>query len=133
MSGTTSRFAFPYPSPSDPVKEGAAKIAAFAEGADAAILDRSYGKSIITTQESRENTAFGKMPTADEVTVVLPENGLIAVAFHGMWQQFGAGTAKAAIFIGANQLKSAVWENFERTRTPGSVLEGRIWRHIYST
>ena len=106
MSGVTSRFAFPYPSSTDPLKEGAAKIRAFAEGADAAILNRTYAKSIITTEQTRENAAYGVMTTPDRVEVVMPENGLIAVGYQASWKQSASGEgASAALFLGANQLK----------------------------
>lgn len=63
------------------------------------------GKSIIATTETRTNVAFGTLPTPDQVTVVLPTDGLIKIAFQGMWQEQVAGAGQAAIFIGANQLK----------------------------
>jgi hypothetical protein len=37
--------------------------------------------------------------------IVLPTNGLIRVAYQATWQESVTGAAKAAIFIGANQLK----------------------------
>lgn len=107
MSGTTSRFAFPYPSPTDPLKEGAAKIKAFAEGADAAILNRTYGKSIIATEQTHGGSSYGKLATPDEVEVTMPENGLIAVAYQATWKDNSLPVGRAAIFVGANQLKIA--------------------------
>lgn len=68
----------------------------------------SRGKSIIATSESRTNTAYGMLTTPDRVqNVVLPTDGLILVAFQALWQQSIGGTAKAAIFLGANQLRFA--------------------------
>jgi hypothetical protein len=66
------------------------------------------GKSIIATEESRTNAAFGTLPTADQVqNLVLPSGGLFRITFQGMWKESVAGAARAAIFIGANQLKIA--------------------------
>lgn len=66
------------------------------------------GKSIIATSESRTNTAYGLMTTPDRVqNVVLPADGLIVVAYQATWQETVAGAARAALFIGANQLKVA--------------------------
>jgi hypothetical protein len=65
------------------------------------------GKSIIATTESRTNTAYGTMPTPDQVTVALPTDGLIAVAYQATWQESVQSAANAAIFIGANQLRLA--------------------------
>jgi hypothetical protein len=66
------------------------------------------GKSIIATTESRTNAAYGLLTTPDRVqNIVLPTDGLIAVAFTGTWQwTVGGGAARAAIFVGANQLKA---------------------------
>jgi hypothetical protein len=64
-------------------------------------------KSIIPAEQSRENTAFGTMATPDEVEIVLPENGLLMVAFQGAWAETVKGAARAALFIGEHQLKGA--------------------------
>lgn len=64
------------------------------------------GKSIITTTESRTNTAYGTLTTPDQVTgIVLPTDGIIFVAYQATWQATTGGTARAAIFLGSNQLK----------------------------
>jgi hypothetical protein len=64
------------------------------------------GKSIITASESRTNTAYGLMTTPDRVTgIVLPTDGLIAIGYQATWQESVAGASRAAVFIGANQLK----------------------------
>jgi hypothetical protein len=65
-----------------------------------------YAPKIIAAEESRTNTAFGTLTTADEIKeVVLPENGLIVVAYQAIWKESVAGAASSAIFLGANQLK----------------------------
>jgi hypothetical protein len=67
------------------------------------------GKSIIATTESRSNVAYGTLTTPDQVTgIVLPTDGLIAVAYQATWQESVAGAARAAIFIGGNQQKVAM-------------------------
>lgn len=64
------------------------------------------GSSIISTSESRTNTAYGTLPTPDQVSsVVLATGGLLLIGYQATWQSSGAATAKAAIFIGANQMK----------------------------
>src|SRR4051812_26149246 len=51
----------------------------------AKILDG--GSSIIATEESRTNVAYGKLPTPDQVSgVVLPPNGLIVVVYQALWK-----------------------------------------------
>ena len=48
------------------------------------------------------------MATPDEVTVVLPENGLIAIGYHATWKESIGATSHAAIFLNGVQLTSAV-------------------------
>ncbi len=70
---------------------------------DAATVRR--GKSIIATEESRTNAAYGLMTTPDRVqSIVLPTDGIIAVMYHAHWKEAVTSAAMAAIFIGANQL-----------------------------
>jgi hypothetical protein len=88
--------------------EGISKVHDIGTGFQALGKDiESYltsAKSIVATEQSRENTAYGVLATPDEVSVVLPENGLIAVAYQATWKESVQETARAAIFIGANQL-----------------------------
>lgn len=66
------------------------------------------GKSIIATSESRTNTAYGTLTTPDQVAgVVVPANALLAVYYHATWEQSASTAARAAIFLGSNQLKIA--------------------------
>lgn len=64
------------------------------------------GKSIVATEESRTNTAYGTLTTPDQVAnVVLPTDGLIVVAYQALWRPSDASAiARAAIFVGSNQL-----------------------------
>lgn len=65
------------------------------------------GKSIIATEETRTNVAFGTMTTPDRVqNVVLPTDGLIVVSYMAIFKSSVSSVGKAAIFIGANQLKA---------------------------
>lgn len=64
------------------------------------------GKSIIATEEARTNVAYGTLTTPDQVqNVVLPTDGLIAIAYQAMWKESVDDAATAGIFIGANQLQ----------------------------
>lgn len=62
-------------------------------------------KSIIATEQSRENAAFGTLATPDEVTVTMPTNGLIAVNYEATWKPSVEATIKAGLFLGATQVK----------------------------
>lgn len=63
--------------------------------------------TVIATEESRTNTAFGLMTTPDRVSsVVVPNNSIVQVRYFATWKQSVAGAAGAAIFIGSNQTRS---------------------------
>lgn len=65
-----------------------------------------YGPKVIAPEETRENTVFGKLPTADEVSgVVVAANQLVLVAYSALTKPSVTGAGRAAIFIGSNQLK----------------------------
>lgn len=71
-------------------------------------LGRWYAPVEIATEQERESATFGALTTKDEVTgVVLPTNGLIAIAYRGIFKSSVAAAGRAAVFIGATQLKTA--------------------------
>jgi hypothetical protein len=106
---TTTRRALRWLTGSNLVSDIDAGFQALAEDVDAQLLTRSFGKSIVATAETRVNTAYGLMPTPDRVqSIVLPTDGLIAVLYQATWQESVADAARAAIFIGSNQLKVPV-------------------------
>lgn len=64
------------------------------------------GKSIIATEESRTNVAYGLLTTPDRVSsIVLPTDGLIRVTFRALVKNSVASAGSVALFVGANQLK----------------------------
>lgn len=66
------------------------------------------GKSQIATTEVISSASYTTATTPDHVNnIVLPANGLIVVGFQALWQNSVAGAARAAIFLGSNQLKIA--------------------------
>lgn len=74
-----------------------------------------YEPKVIATEQTRENTSFGTLGTADEVPgVVVPANSLVVISYSALWRSSVANAGRAALFIGANQAKS----------TNGSVQEG---------
>jgi hypothetical protein len=63
------------------------------------------GSSIIPASESRTNTAYGTLPTPDQVAgLVLPVDGLIEVSYQASWQGSVAFAGGAALFLGANEV-----------------------------
>jgi hypothetical protein len=74
-------------------------------GASSASVIRRGQSSIVTT-ESRTNAAYGLMTTPDQVSnLVLPTNGVLIVGFQAVWNEGVVGAARAALFLGANQVK----------------------------
>lgn len=74
---------------------------------DASVVRR--GKAIISSEEARTNTAYGLLGTPDQVTnVVVPTDGLLFVSYRAMWKESSVTDARAAIFLGANQMTTWV-------------------------
>lgn len=62
----------------------------------------------IATEESRTNTSYGTLTTPDQITsVIVPTNGIVRIGFQGMWKESVQAAGRAAVFIGANQIKAA--------------------------
>lgn len=76
-------------------------------------------KSIIATEQSRTSATFGTLTTPDEVEVTLATNGLLAVWFQATWLNTVVSTGKAALFLGANQVK----QNQAESTTAPAVAE----------
>lgn len=70
------------------------------------------GALSIATTQSTSSTTYTTLTTPDQIpNVILPANGLIAVAYQATWQESVTGGARAAIFIGANQLMTNLGVN----------------------
>lgn len=88
-----------------------AALAAYVETLQKEVAARTgftwYTPKVIATEQSRENTAFGVLSTADEIKeVVLPENGLIAIGYMAKVKSSVSAAGRAAVFVGSNQLKA---------------------------
>lgn len=90
------------------------------------------GKSVIATQESRTNSAFGYMPTQDRVqNIVLPTDGILRVIYQAAWWSTDAGAAQAAIFLNGTQLvvpktSGGLDEAYSAVHPPGFGLNGGL-------
>lgn len=62
-------------------------------------------KLTIATEQARTNVAYGKLTTPDELTIDLPADGLLVVGYQALIKNSAIDTGKAALFLGANQLK----------------------------
>lgn len=94
------------------IKNGTITEAQLGEALKTTLAERAgllSQKSIIATEQAREKNTFGTLATPDEVTVTLPENGLIAIVFQAKWKTTG-NPSNAAIFLDSNQLKTAAFE-----------------------
>jgi hypothetical protein len=107
---STSRFALPYAEDSDtPNYPTQGKELADAVETALGYAGAQSKATIIATEESRTNAAYGTLTTPDKVEgIVLPTKGLICVAFQALWESSVAEAGRAAIFIGANQYKARV-------------------------
>lgn len=66
------------------------------------------GKSIIATEESRTNVAYGLLTTPDRVSsIVLPTGGLLRILFIAEAKESVAGAGRAAIIVGDTLLRAA--------------------------
>lgn len=68
------------------------------------------GKLNIATSQSTTATsyAYNNLATPDRITqVVVPADALLVVGYQAIWQNTVASNGRAAIFVGANQLKNA--------------------------
>lgn len=91
-----------------------------------------YTPKVIATEESRTNVAYGTLTTPDEIKeVVMPANGLIAVAYQARCKSSVSEAGRVALFLGANQLLAgglvqevATEVSFNRIGTnPGGLLQ----------
>jgi len=65
------------------------------------------GAVSIATAESTSSATYTTLTTPDKVSsVVLPTNGLLLIGYVALWQNSVGSAGRAAIFIGANQLKN---------------------------
>lgn len=67
------------------------------------------GKTNIATSETRDfavvGAGYGLLATPDRVqNVVVPADGWLSIMYQALWAESVNGAARAAIFIGANQL-----------------------------
>jgi hypothetical protein len=95
-----------------------------AKSLSAGALGRWYAPVEIATKQERENVAFGKLATPDEVaSVVLPANGLIVVGYRAKWESSVASAGRAAIFLSAVQLKSSTEAVAQEAQTSETVVK----------
>lgn len=103
---TTTRSGIHVPTAANIGTDFATGLLQMANEADSANMIRSFKNVAIPGSESRTNVAYGLMPTPDRVqSLVLPTNGLIVIAYQAIASSSVSSAGKAAIFIGANQLK----------------------------
>ena len=68
------------------------------------------GATNIAASQNTNSTTYTTLGTPDQVSVVMPSNGLFAIWYQATWQASAVGggsigAARAAIFIGGNQLR----------------------------
>ena len=100
---TTPNLGLPRYANTDPC-DFAADVNAISDKLDDLIDQR--GHTSISGSQSTTSASYVTLATPDQVTgIVLPTNGLIRVRYWATWQESVADAARAAIFIGSDQLK----------------------------
>jgi len=68
------------------------------------------GHTNIATSQSTSSTSYTTLATPDQVSgIVMPTNGLIAVWYQAAWTESVSNTGRAALFLGGNQQKIAMF------------------------
>lgn len=70
-------------------------------------LSMASAKAIVATEQETSSATYATLATPDEVAVTLPESGLIAIAYQGMWNTSASSGVQIALFIDGNQIKRA--------------------------
>lgn len=92
---------------------------------------RWYTPVSIATEQSRENTAYGKLATPDEVeNVVVGTDGLMIIGYLAAAKSTVASAASAAIFLNSTQLKGLASGG---AAVQSATLPGTSFAFLYST
>lgn len=84
----------------------------------------------IAKEETRESATFGTLPTADLIKEVkVGEKGLVRVGYSARFKSNITGTGRAAIFLGANQVKEYTTE----PKVVSASTIGTTFRHLSSS
>jgi hypothetical protein len=85
---------------------------------------------VIAKEETRESATFGTLPTADLIKEIkVSEKGLLRIGYSARFKSSVSGAGKAAIFLGANQLKLYTTE--PKVQTVSTVVT--TFRHLSTT
>lgn len=103
----TSIYGLPFPEDTD-APDGPTQIEALAERLETVLgLGlRVYEPTIIAGENTRTENTYATLSVADEITgLVVPKGGLVIVDYSAIVECEKAQKARAAIFLGNNQLK----------------------------
>lgn len=85
---------------------------------------RWYTPTIIPTEQSRTNTAFGLLETPDEVEeVVLPSGGLIIVLYRARVKSSGDSDGLVGLFLNDTQVRNQHNEANVQYQTQGTIYD----------
>jgi hypothetical protein len=90
-----------------------AKISEIANTALKSAKVTHYSPKAISTEESRENTSYSTLTTADEIkSIVIPENGTLFVNYYALWKGSSAteGIGQASLYLGETRLDDLAGE-----------------------
>jgi hypothetical protein len=84
----------------------------------------------IAKEEMRESATFGTLPTADLIKeVVVGKHGLVRVGYSARFKSSVSSAGRAAIFLGANQIKEYTTE----PKVVSASTVGTTFRHLSSS
>lgn len=93
------------------------------EGGAQGIAGQWYTPVVIATEQARENTAFGTLGTADEITgIVVPSNGVIRIGYLAVFKSSVSAAGKAAIFLNSTAILTPAILTGIETFTTGTTF-----------
>lgn len=90
-------------------------------------------RSLIATEQTRENPLFGKLSTPDEAEVTLEKEGVIGIAFQATWKASIANDARAALFVDGVQLSLAGLLGNTLQEAGGQHEDEGEWGSLFTT
>jgi hypothetical protein len=102
---------------------------------DSVRSQKGRGKSMIPAAGTRTNAAYGQLTNGpDQVTgLVVPADALLVVRFRAFWNCSVAGAGRAAVFIGANQLKNPKADQAAGVVQEATSSAGTVNNWLYSS
>lgn len=94
------------------IADGAVTADKLADAVRLGLTDNSHKRRDqihISNPESTSSSTYTLLPTPDRIqNVEVPTDGLLAIGYQALWNNTIAGSGRAALFIGSNQVKGII-------------------------